>query len=82
MFQSVIQDPDYIFRDKNPNTAIASKYFPEIHKHINLAIRLVVEGDPPDYKNSVITAVGEGERRFEQRLRNCIIIFKNVDKNE
>lgn len=72
----MIQDPDYIFKDKSPNTAIASKFFPEIQKHINLAIRLVVEGDPPDYKNSVITAVGEGERRFEQRLRNCTIIFE------
>ena len=37
-----------------------------------VVVRLAVEGDNPDYMNSIITVVKEGERRFDQRLRNSI----------
>lgn len=32
--------------------------------------------DNPEYKNSIITAIGEGEKRFAQRLRNSTILYK------
>ena len=49
---------------------------------MNLVLRLVVEGDDPTFKNSIITAVGENEKRFAQRLRNNDPIYKKVDTNE
>ena len=42
----------------------------ENEKYINLVLRIVIETDNPEYKNSIITAIGESEKRFAQRLRN------------
>jgi len=36
----------------------------------------VVEGDDPSYKKSILTVVGENDKRFEQRLRNSTPIYK------
>ena len=75
-FPDIVRDPDYIFPDKNPNTAIISKRLRSDDKTINIVLRIVVEGDNPSYKNSIITAIGENEKRFQQRLRNNKTIFE------
>ena len=46
------------------------------NKYVNLVLRLVVSTDNPEYKNSIITAVGESMKRFEQRLRNNEPLYK------
>lgn len=74
-FLSILQDPDYIFKDKK-NTALVCKEFVLDDKYVNLALRLVVSTDNPEYKNSIITAVGESRRRFQQRLRNNNPLYK------
>ena len=81
---TVLSDPDYIFKDDVPNTAIVCKRFVEHEKTVNIVLRLVVEGDNPNYKNSILTIIGENNRRFEQRLRNNTPIYvkKNLDKTE
>jgi len=81
-FEQIVKDPDYIFKDIKEDTAIVSKRFIHKGKIVNLVLRLVVEGDEPTFKNSIITAVGESERRFAQRLRNNDPIYKKVDTNE
>lgn len=82
-FNSILTDPDYIFSDKNPNTAIVSKRFTKHSKSINVILRLSVKGDNPDFKNSILTVIGENNKRFEQRLRNNVPLYsKNVDKKE
>ena len=68
-FISILQEPDFIFKDKE-NTALVCKEFEINNKYVNLVLRLVVSTDNPEYKNSIITAVGESMKRFEQRLRN------------
>ncbi|HIR76932.1 MAG TPA: hypothetical protein IAB97_08515 [Candidatus Choladousia intestinipullorum] len=45
-------------------------------KFINIALRLVVSTDNPEYKNSIITAIGESMKRFRQRLRNNEPFYK------
>lgn len=70
-FMEILQDPDYIFEDKQ-NTALVCKQFLVDDKYVNLALRLVVSTDNPKYKNSIITAVGESSKRFQQRLRNNV----------
>ena len=68
-FISILQEPDFILKDKE-NTALVCKEFEINKKYVNLVLRLVVSTDNPEYKNSIITAVGESMKRFEQRLRN------------
>ena len=79
-FAEILTSPDYIFPDKIPDTAIVSKTYIENNKTVNVVLRLAVEGDNPSYKNSIISAIGEGEDRFEQRLRNNTPIYKRLDK--
>lgn len=74
-FSEIIKDPDYIFKDDN-NTALVCKGFLSDGKYVNLVLRLVVSSDNPEYKNSIITAIGEGKKRFEQRLRNNDALYK------
>lgn len=74
-FINILQEPDFIFKDKE-NTALVCKEFEIDNKYVNLALRLVVSTDNPEYKNSIITAVGESTKRFRQRLRNNEPLYK------
>ena len=74
-FGEIILHPDYIFADK-VNTALVCKEFKEDDKFINIVLRIAVSADNPNYKNSIITAVGENVRRFQQRLRNNTPLYK------
>lgn len=76
-FKDIAEDPDYIFEDKaHRNSAVASKTITDMGKHVNLVIRLVVESDEEGYENSIITAIIENDKRYQQRLRNNIPIYK------
>lgn len=75
-FGNIVSDPDYIFKDSKLNTALACKRFLEDEKYVNVALRIAVSTDKPEYKNSIITAVGESDKRFAQRLRNNSPIYK------
>lgn len=81
-FSKILEDPDYIFKDKKADTALVSKSFDLNGENVNIVLRLAVEGDNPDYKNSIITAVKEGQKRFAQRLRNSAPLYKKIDNNE
>lgn len=74
-FADIIENPDYIFKDRK-NTALVCKEFIEDNKYVNIALRIAVSEDNPNYKNSIITAVGESEKRFRQRLRNNEPLYK------
>lgn len=74
-FADIIRNPDYIFADKK-NTALVCKEFESDDKFVNIVLRIVVSTDNPDYKNSIITAVGENRKRFQQRLRNNTPLYK------
>lgn len=74
-FVDIIHDPDYIFADK-VNTALVCKEFKEDDKFVNVVLRVVILTDNPDYKNSIITAIGESSKRFAQRLRNNAPLYK------
>lgn len=46
-----------------------------------MVLRLAVEGENQEYKNSIITAIKENDKRFLQRLRNNEPVYK-IDKKE
>lgn len=75
-FPFILADPDYIFPDDRANTVIVCKVIGEGEDAINLVLRLVVEGDDPTYKNSILTAIRENKKRFAQRLRNNKPLYK------
>lgn len=76
-FQEIAEDPDYIFADTaHENTAIASKTLRINGETVNLVIRLAVETDEEGLLNSIITAIAEGEKRYQQRLRNNFPLYK------
>ena len=81
-FADIVTNPDCIFKDKKANTAIACKSFSQNGENVNLVVHLVVEGDDPSYKNSIITAIKENNKRFAQRLRNNKPVYQMVDNNE
>ncbi len=75
-FPFILSDPDYIFPDNRVHTAIVCKAIEEAEGTINLVLRVAVEGENPSYHNSILTAIRENKRRFAQRLRNHIPIYK------
>ncbi len=74
-FIEILENPDYIFADKE-NTALVCKEFKQDDKFVNVVLRIVVSTDNADYKNSILTAVGESSKRFRQRLRNNTPLYK------
>lgn len=74
-FADIIRNPDYIFEDK-ANTALVCKEFIQDGKFVNVVLRIAVSTDDSSYKNSIITAVGESRKRFQQRLRNNDPLYK------
>lgn len=76
LFEERLREPDYIFKEKREHTALVCKRIVENEKYINLVLRIVIETDNPEYKNSIITAIGESEKRFAQRLRNNTVLYK------
>lgn len=85
LFAEIAENPDYIFPDEaHENTALACKTFAKGGQNIHLVIRLALVDDDPELENSVITAIIEGERRYRQRLRNKIPLYKSewIDYNE
>lgn len=49
---------------------------------LHLVVRLVVVDDPVGFKNSVLTAIKENKKRFAQRLRNNVPVYKKIDIDE
>ena len=74
-FHNIIRNPDYIFKDKENTIMVCKEYFVD-GKFVNIVIRLVVSSDNPEYKNSIITVIGENKKRFQQRLRNNEPLYK------
>ncbi|MGN0468413.1 MAG: PBECR2 nuclease fold domain-containing protein [Acutalibacteraceae bacterium] len=82
-FSLILEEPDYIFKDERINTEFVSKEINQDGKSINTILRLIVQEDEPEYKNSIITAIPESKKRFAQRLRNNNPVYiRKVDKRE
>ncbi len=83
-FSEIIQNPDYILKDKlRKNTALILKTIIEEFegekntKTINLVLRLSVEGDNVNNRNSIITCIPIGKNRLKSYTNNGKIIYKN-----
>lgn len=72
----VLSDPDIVFRDKKPNTAILIKRIVQEGNNLQLVLRLHVPEDDPEYKNSVISFWDISDKRRENYERNKDIVYK------
>ena len=80
--KDIVENPDYIIRDTKPNTGFLLKEFIEEDKRFQLILRLHTSFDNKGYKNSIITFLKVGKKKYGQYLRNKEIIWKKLDINE
>lgn len=73
----MLADPDFIFRDKKPNTAVIVKQIVQEGNHLQLVLRLHVPQDNPEYKNSIISFWDISDKRRENYERNKDLFTKN-----
>lgn len=70
----VIEIPDLILKDsKNKNTVFYIKYIEETN--INIVIRLSLETEDNNYKNSIITAYRLGEKNLKRFKKNYKVLY-------
>ncbi len=81
-FKEIVENPDYIIRDTKPNTGFLLKEFVEEDKRFQLILRLHTTEDNKEYKNSIITFLKVGKKKYNQYLRNKEIVWRKLDKNE
>ena len=74
--KDVLDDPDYIFKDKKENSGIVVKKIINEEEHSLLVIKIITSKDNKDYKNSVITWWKITEKRLNNYIRNKNIIYK------
>ena len=73
----IVEAPDYILEANKPNTAFLLRAFEEDGERFQLILRLAVEGDKPEYKNSVITFLKVEEKRYKRYLRTKKVLYKS-----
>lgn len=73
----IIKNPDYILEANKPNTAFVLKHITDNDKRYQLILRLKTSEDPQNYKNSVITFLKVGEKRYNRYLRTKKILYKS-----
>ncbi len=72
----VINEPDYIFRDKkNANTAMVVKEIGEGPKSHLIILKLMTADGPEGYENSVITSWDISEKRLNNYLKNGDLVY-------
>ena len=83
-FTQIVEKPDYILKDNSrENTALLLKTI-QIKNNskeeigtVNLVLRLAVEGDNSNNKNSIITCIPIGKSRLQSYKNNGKIVYKN-----
>lgn len=74
--QAAFDAPDYILKDKNPNTALILKEVEKDGLRIQVVLRLHTSTDVEGFKNSIISAWEISENRWNNYLRNKTILYK------
>lgn len=74
----MIKDPDYILEANKPNTAVVLKEFEANGLKFKMILRIKIESDPPNYKNSVLSFWHIGDTTWKKNLRNKKILYKRV----
>lgn len=74
--KETLESPDYIFKDKYPNSGLVVKRISKDGKIVEMIIKLHMKVDPLEYYNSIISAWTISQRRLESYIRNKDILYK------
>ena len=74
--RDILDDPDYILKDKRPNTGLVVKRIFNEKESPLLVLKIITSNDREGYKNSVITSWKITEKRLNNYLRNKDVIYK------
>lgn len=73
--KSIIEDPDLVLKDENDyGIVLFIKGFDDTR--LNASVRLVLAGDNPNYKNSVLSFYRLGDKGLKKKLKNCSVVYK------
>ena len=72
----IINDPDFIIEANKPNTAVVLKEIEERGEKFKLVLRIKVQGDPEEYKNSIMTFWRIGGTTWRKTLKNKTVLYK------
>ena len=72
----IVSDPDYIIAANKPNTAVILKEVEDAGEKFKLVLRLKVEEDPNEYKNSVMSFWLIGDTTWRKTIKNKKILYK------
>ena len=72
----IVADPDYIIEANKPNTAVILKEVEDAGEKFKLVLRLKVEEDPNEYKNSVMSFWLIGDTTWRKTIKNKKILYK------
>lgn len=72
----VLRQPDYIIKDKNPNTGLVIRAINFQNENLHVVLRICTANDPEGYKNSVISCWKISESRLQNYLRNKNVLYK------
>ena len=76
--QDILNDPDYIFKDKHPNTGLIVKKIQNIEDNSLLVLKIITPDDKANYKNSIITSWKITEKRLNNYLGLAFLISSNL----
>lgn len=75
---TILAEPDYILEANTPNAGVLLKEIEENGERFRVILKLKVESDPAEYRNSVLSFWKIGETTWEKNLRNKKILYKRV----
>lgn len=68
--------PDFIFKDKHPNTGLVVKLLEVDNLHLQVVLRICTSNDTKGFKNSIISCWIISEGRLANYLRNKEILYR------
>ena len=74
--EETLLDPDFIFRDKHPNTGLVVKLLEVDNLHLQVVLRICTSNDTKGYKNSIISCWVISKSRLANYLRNKEILYR------
>lgn len=81
-FPDILNNPDYLLKDKKENTVkVIKTLLDKNNETVHIVLRLAVVGDNPNYKNSIITAWELSDKSLRKILRNKPILYSSKELN-
>ena len=72
----ILENPDYILEANKPNTGVILKEIEENGEKFKVILRVKVESDPAEYRNSILSFWQIGETTWKKNVKNKKILYK------